>query len=143
MKNKLKVLVMLVCMLALTLVFASCNRNSGVYKLQWGAFWASYSEVQNAISENGWNITNAGANAAITTGADATAVYDFCIENIFFIDGNDNIEGSFEELIDYSEDDVSAPEELKTLLKRNKSKAPIAGIFEADSVAVVFYITKN
>jgi hypothetical protein len=146
MKNKLNFSVILVCMLALTLVFISCNRKSGgsgVYKLQWGAFWTSYSEVQNTIAEKGWNVITAGTNAAVTKGADATSVYNFCIKNIFFIDGDDGIEGSFEDLLNYSKNGVSAPEELKTLLKRNKTKVPLAGVFDAGSSAVVFYITKN
>jgi hypothetical protein len=45
--------------------------------------------------------------------------------------------------LDYSKDGVGLPSDLKAALAGQKSNVPLAGIFDASSTAVLFYLSKN
>ena len=113
----------------------------GDYKLQWLAYETSRSEVESIISTQNWDVTQAGPNAGWAKDPTATAIYNYAKNNANTPFSEEN--GSFESLVNFSEEGVSAPNELKTALNANKNNVPLAGIFDAVEVAVFFYITKN
>jgi hypothetical protein len=118
------------------------TNSGGTYTLQWGSTLTSYSRVESIIATQGWNIQRVGDTAAYATKATATSIYNWCIDNAYLY--RTGIEsGSFESLVNYSSNGVSAPPALKTALNSNKANVPLAGIFDGGSVAVLFYITKN
>jgi hypothetical protein len=131
---------MLAVLLTFCFILAGCG--NGTYHLKWGATFVSYSQVQSVITTQGWTVADSGTNWALVTGGTATSVYDYCMNNVSWLDGGD-VEGSFEDCINFSKDGISALPELKTVFNTKKGKVPLAGVFDGGSVAVLFYITKN
>ncbi|MDR1178555.1 MAG: hypothetical protein LBK64_06990 [Spirochaetaceae bacterium] len=145
MNKKLVFLAMLVSLLALSLVFVSCDNGTtskGEYHLKWGTTYTSYSEVQGYIISENWDVADSGSDWALGTDDTATTVYNWCMNHISWAEGGE-VDGSFEECIDFSKGGVSAPLGLKTAGNDNQDKVPLAGIFDGGFVAVLFYITKN
>ncbi|MDR3337315.1 MAG: hypothetical protein LBT16_08940 [Treponema sp.] len=151
MNKKLLFLGIPVCLLILGLALSGCDNGttgSGAptdeYTLEWGSFNADYATIMATIKKEGWNVQEVqGGTAGMATGATATAIYNYCTSGkIVFNDGG-TVNGSFETLINYSNQGVSAPSELKTLLNSNKANVPLAGIFDGGQAAVVFYIRKK
>jgi hypothetical protein len=131
---------MLAVLLVFCFVLAGCG--NGTYHLKWGATFTGYSRVQSTITAQGWTVADSGTNWALATGSTATSVYEYCMNNVSWLDGGD-MEGSFEDCVNFSKDGISALSELKKALNNKKGKVPLAGIFDGKSVAVLFYITKN
>ena len=154
MKKKLVFSAILVCLLALGLMFVGCSSDStslGEYSLAWGIFVPGTQSIQEVVAAQGWSITETdGGDAGYATGATADAIYKYCTSgNVSFDDGGD-FDGSFEECVNYTKDGIGVPPGLKAAMASNKAKAPIAGVFKVDpsfpvdpNSHVVFYITKN
>ncbi|MCL2129360.1 MAG: hypothetical protein FWH35_03290 [Treponema sp.] len=152
MKKKLVFSAILVCLLALGLMFVGCSSDStslGEYTLSWGIFVPGSQSIDDVVAAQGWNVTATdGGDAGYATGTTATKIYVFCLEEIDFDDGG-AIDGEFADLVGYSNDGIGAPPELKAAMLSNKDKAPLAGIFKVNSPDVrynshiVYYIVKN
>jgi hypothetical protein len=143
--KRLNLLVMLVALLALGLVFASCDSgtsNDDDYHLEWGTIQTTYFVVQNVIETQEWDVTPVGSSSAYATGATAVAIRDYNHKNTYFQAGGDE-DGSFEELLEYKNDGIGLPQNLKTALAGQKSNVPLAGIFDAGAFAVLFYVSKK
>jgi hypothetical protein len=127
------------------LVLTGCDNgstNKDEYHLKWGATYTTYWVITSTIISQNWTVTAQGSNYALATGITATSVYNYCMNNVSWIDGGD-FDGSFEECINFSQDGVSAPFGLKSAGNNNKGNIPLAGVFDGGSSAVLFYITKN
>jgi hypothetical protein len=96
------------------------------------------------IQQQGWNVQEVqGQSAGMATGATATTIYNYCTSGTISFNDGGTVNGSFETLVNYSNQGVSAPSGLKTLLISNKANVPLAGIFDGGQAAVVFYIRKK
>jgi hypothetical protein len=116
--------------------------NKDEYHLRWGVTYTTYSTIRFIIIDQNWTVTAQGSNYALATGSTARSVYNYCMNNVSWIDGGD-FDGSFEECANFSKDGVSAPSGLKSAGNNNKGNIPLAGVFDGGSGAVLFYITKN
>jgi hypothetical protein len=145
MKKRLLVSGLLVSLLALGLVFTSCdNGSTDEYTLAWGSFNSSLSMVQNTITQQGWNVvdTNDPGGSGYAIGADAQAIYIYCLNNIGFDDGG-GADGSFGELLNYTVYGIGLPQNLKAGLATQEAYVPVAGIFYNGINTTVFYITRK
>ncbi|MDR1902922.1 MAG: hypothetical protein LBQ88_11650 [Treponema sp.] len=127
-------------MLVIGLVLTGCAKST--YHLKWGAASISYSVVQSTITSEGWTVADSGTNWVLVTGDTANSVYEYCVDNVRWLDSGD-FDGLFEECLNFSKDGVSAPQDLITAANKIRRRAPVTGIFNGGRVAVMFYITKN
>ena len=144
--------------MALGLVFVGCGGSSPSYEytLSWGIFVPGTYSIEDVVNDQGWVVNEIpGEEAAYVTGNTAYDVYIYCLNNTNFYDGEPAVGGSFETLVNYSIDGISAPPGLQAAMLANKENVPVAGIFKVDSYFygypysvtpnshVVFYIVKN
>jgi hypothetical protein len=147
---------MLAGLLASGLVFVSCDNSDdddgGPYLLEWGSFNTTYAAVYTTIGTQGWTVTDLSPGGPSTypgqgyvTGAEADSVYDYCMDpaNGIVYNGGGKTDGSFAGLLNYKAKGVGLPDTLKTALAAQEANVPVAGIFDADVAAVVFYVRKN
>jgi hypothetical protein len=114
------------------------------YTLQWGYLvGVSYSDIRS--SSLGDLLTPAGSNAGYITGSNATAVYEQAASGVF--DGTGTEEGSFSTVLDFSQQGIGLPSDLKAALRAREENVPLAAFFSVEyqgtDIAVLFYITKN
>jgi hypothetical protein len=141
MKKRLLVSGLLVCLLALGLVFVSCGGGGGEYKLEWASFNTTYAAVLSTISGQGWTVEDA-TDGAYATGDTARDIRTYCINTTSFTDGG-SADGSFVGLLEYTKDGIGLPPILKTALATQEANVPLAGIYDGGGFAVVFYVSKN
>ena len=72
-----------------------------------------------------------------------TLIYNYSRNNIVFLDYGQSARGTFESRVTYSHDGISAPAQLQTLMRNNRNNVPLAGIFDADDFAVIFYLHRD
>jgi hypothetical protein len=131
-------------LLALGLVLAGCENDTtkGEYHLKWGAASVSYSDIQSEIP--GAAIEESGSNWILSTGSMATNVYNGVmngISNNWLASGD--FDGSFEECLNFENDGIGAPAGFKNSPSAVEANVPLAGIFAAEGMTVLFYVTKN
>jgi hypothetical protein len=154
--------------LALTLIFGfallGCNTGTGgggssdtpppgggaEYELGWG-YWegTNYATVSGNFASNSLPLTPAGDKAGYLTGAKAGEAYDAIENNLktYPFDDKGELEGSFEELLNFKNDGKGFSDDLKVALKAQKANVPIAGALEfatgGGPIVVVFFIDKK
>jgi hypothetical protein len=145
---------MLAGLLASGLVFVSCDNSDdddgGPYLLEWGSFNTTYGTVYSTILSNSWAVTDLSPGGAgsypgqgFVTGTVADDVYAYCTSGAIIYNDGGKTDGSFAGLLNYKAKGVGLPDALKTALAAQEANVPVAGIFDADVAAVVFYVRKN
>jgi hypothetical protein len=146
MKKRLVLTAMLSVALALGMVLAGCDNGSsgggGEYHLKWGVASVSYSTFQSTITSEGWSLADSGGDWSLVTGSTATSAYNYCDAYLYWYDEGD-FDGSFEACVNFSEDGISAPSGLKNSSSTITGNVPLAGIFDASGLTVLFYVTEN
>jgi hypothetical protein len=114
------------------------------YDLYWGFIdGATYAEMEKKAADDAdVSLIAAGSTAGYVAGKGATAGYSQMDSKYF--DNFGTVTGSFEKLLDFSEDGIGLPSALKTEMTKQKANLPIAAIFEVkDQGVVVFFITEH
>ena len=114
------------------------------YRVEWAAFYSNYITTKTILTGLGVSYTEVTSPAGFWTyGADANTILNYCrsVPASSFFDSGTAI-GTFEELLNRTEDGVSLPNNLKQALRANKEKMPIAAAFDAGTHGVIFYVNK-
>ena len=142
------------CLLIVMLAFGliTCSNSSGGpggdYTLSWGLWTHTYySDVSDNFDLFGLSLTPVGSNAGYLTGSDASDAHSFITAYYGFDDGGYET-GSFENLVNFQNDGIGAPSELKSAMLANKNNVPLGGFFQAnipgEGISVVcFYVEHN
>jgi hypothetical protein len=104
---------------------------SMAYVMGYAIMDLTWSQMKNIISDEGWNISYvSGTKSGYATGNSAENMFSNgqYVFDRYVVDHGDEV-GSFEELLNLSNDGISAPEALKTALKSRKASAPLVAIF--------------
>ena len=146
MKNKLWIIA-LVAIIGFSMAACDNGGDEGggdVYKLEWGTLNKSRTEIETLIQQQGWSVVTAdNGNSAMANGYLAETIHDYCARNFTFTNSG-NATGSFEELANFSKDDISPPSGLKTWFINNKADVPLVGEFDGGQAGAVFiYMTKG
>jgi hypothetical protein len=169
MKNKLFIPVLLISFLALALVLSGCSNGStdddrpawvqalddgysrgefnsfagsgnGDHVLLWGSFDASFTEVNDTITQQGWAVTPTDSSqGGWATGADAIDILLYCVGGIDYLDGGIAF-NSYPNLLNTNKDGVALLPGLKTAISSKEGDVPVAGIFFTQDFFVVFFI---
>jgi hypothetical protein len=112
------------------------------YILVWGAFYESMPVVHSVITAHQWTVTwTDGQEKGYATGATATAIYIYCLNEIDNFVSGGAASDTYANLLEYEHDDIGLPSALKTALSAKESDVPIAGIFlNPHGEVTVFYV---
>ena len=151
MKNLAKLTGIIALVALIVFSMAACdNGNGGVdeYKLTWGLWLGvTYSNVSSQFTSAGAPLTPAGTNAGYLTGSNASTAFSVIITTYSFDDGGYKT-GSYENLVNFQQDGIGAPQELKEAMVAQKKNIPVGGVFQTTipgygNSVIVYYLEKN
>ena len=151
MKNLVKLIGIIVLVVAIGFSMVACddgNSSRDEYKLTWGLWIGeTYSTVSSRFTDASAPLTPAGANAGYVTGSNASTAFSVIITTYLFDDGGFTT-GSYENLVNFQQDGIGAPQDLKTAMLNQRNNIPLGGVYqttipgEGDSV-IVYYLERN